>query len=264
MGILEAILLAIVEGLTEFLPVSSTGHMIIVSTLLGIASDPFVKVYEVVIQLGAILAVTVLYFKRFTQSFKFYTVLAMGFLPTGVLGLLLKSKIDQLLEHVEVVATSLLLGGLVLVVIDRFFSDDEKGDTDKVDYRTAFFIGLIQSISMIPGVSRSAATIIGGLSQRLTRKAAAEFSFFLAVPTMFAATAKSLFDERELVLASTDKIGLLLLGNAIAFVVAYFAMNRFVAFLTRHGFKVFGYYRIAVGLLILTLLKMGIPLQIVD
>lgn len=264
MGIAEAILLALVEGLTEFLPVSSTGHMIIVSTLLGISQDPFVKVFEVAIQFGAILAVTVLYFKRFTRNLKFYRVLATGFLPTGVLGLLLKSKIDRLMESVEVVATSLLLGGLVLVVIDRFFSDDEKTDTREVDYRTAFVIGLVQSVSMIPGVSRSAATIIGGLTQRLTRKAAAEFSFFLAVPTMFAATAKSLFDEREMVMASMDKIGLLLLGNAVAFGVAYLAMNSFVAYLTRHGFRVFGYYRIAVGLLILILLRLGIPLQITD
>jgi len=264
MSILEVIILAIVEGITEFLPISSTGHMIITSTLLGIQQDPFVKVFEVCIQLGAILAVVVLYFKRFFKDLKFYKTLIVGFIPTGVLGLLLKKKIDLLLENVEVVALSLLFGGIVLVFIDRLFSSDEKYDKTEVNYKTAFWIGFIQSISMIPGVSRSAATIIGGLSQKLTRKTAAEFSFFLAVPTMFAATAKSLLDERDLIMNSLDQIWLLLLGNAIAFVVAYFAMNGFVNYLNKNGFKVFGYYRIALGLTILTLIQMGVDLKIVD
>ncbi len=264
MTILEVIILSIVEGITEFLPISSTGHMIITSTLLGIQQEPFVKVFEVCIQLGAILAVVVLYFKRFFKDLKFYKTLIVGFIPTGVLGLLLKKRIDLLLENVEVVALSLLFGGIVLVFIDRLFSSDEKDDKTEVDYKTAFWIGVIQSISMIPGVSRSAATIIGGLSQKLTRKTAAEFSFFLAVPTMFAATAKSLLDERDLILNSLDQIWLLLLGNVIAFIVAYFAMNSFVTYLNKNGFKVFGYYRIVLGLTILILLQLGVPLKLVD
>ena len=262
MSILEVIILAIVEGITEFLPISSTGHMIIVSTLLGIQHDPFVKVFEVCIQLGAILAVVVLYFKRFFKDLNFYYKLFVGFLPTGILGLLLKSKIDQLLENVQVVAISLLAGGIVLLFVDRLFASDEKTDKTEVDFKTAFWIGLIQAISMIPGVSRSASTIIGGLAQKLTRKTAAEFSFFLAVPTMFAATGKSLLDEHELIMDSLDKVWLLLLGNAIAFVVAYLAMNSFVTYLNKHGFRVFGIYRIILGLTILILLQMGVPLHV--
>jgi undecaprenyl-diphosphatase len=264
MSIFEVIILAIVEGITEFLPISSTGHMILVSTLMGIQQDPFVKVFEVCIQLGAILAVVVLYFQRFVKSFDFYKVLIAGFIPTGVLGLLLKKRIDALLENVEVVAASLLIGGIILVFVDRLFSSDEKDDKEEVDYKTAFWIGLIQSIAMIPGVSRSAATILGGLTQKLTRKTAAEFSFFLAVPTMFAATCKSLIDQRELIVESIDKIGLLLLGNAIAFVVAWIVMKGFVSFLNRNGFRIFGYYRIILGGTILILLYMGVPLKIVD
>ena len=264
MSILEVIILAIVEGITEFLPISSTGHMILVSTLMGIQQDPFVKVFEVCIQLGAILAVVVLYFQRFVKSFDFYKVLIAGFIPTGILGLLLKKRIDALLENVEVVAASLLIGGIILVFVDRLFSSDEKDDKEEVDYKTAFWIGLIQSIAMIPGVSRSAATILGGLTQKLTRKTAAEFSFFLAVPTMFAATCKSLIDQRELIVESSDKIGLLLLGNAIAFVVAWIVMKGFVSFLNRNGFRIFGYYRIILGGTILILLYMGVPLKIVD
>jgi undecaprenyl-diphosphatase len=264
MSILEVIILAIVEGITEFLPISSTGHMILVSTLMGIQQDPFVKVFEVCIQLGAILAVVVLYFQRFVRSFDFYKVLIAGFIPTGILGLLLKKRIDALLENVEVVALSLLIGGIILVFVDRLFSSDEKDDKEEVDYKTAFWIGLIQSIAMIPGVSRSAATILGGLTQKLTRKTAAEFSFFLAVPTMFAATCKSLIDQRELIAESSDKIGLLLLGNGIAFVVAWIVMKGFVSFLNRNGFRIFGYYRIILGGTILILLSMGVPLKIVD
>ena len=264
MSIFEVIILSIVEGITEFLPISSTGHMIITSTLLGIQQEPFVKVFEVCIQLGAILAVVVLYFKRFFKNLQFYKTLIVGFIPTGVLGLLLKKRIDLLLENVEVVALSLLFGGIVLVFIDRLFSSDEKDDKTEVDYKTAFWIGLIQSVSMVPGVSRSAATIIGGLSQKLTRKTAAEFSFFLAVPTMFAATAKTLLDERELILNSLDQIWLLILGNVIAFIVAYLAMNSFVSYLNKNGFRVFGYYRIILGLIILILLQLGVPLKIVD
>jgi undecaprenyl-diphosphatase len=263
-SIIEVIILALVEGITEFLPVSSTGHMIIASSLMGIEQDPFVKLFEVCIQLGAILAVVVLYFRRFLKSLNFYLVLFCGFLPTAVLGLLLKKRIDLLLENVEVVAFSLLFGGIILVFIDRLFSSDETDDLTEVSWKTAFWIGVIQSVSMIPGVSRSAATIIGGLTQKLTRKTAAEFSFFLAVPTMFAATAKSMWDEKELLMASTDKIWLLLLGNGIAFVVAYLVMSAFVGFLNRNGFRLFGYYRILLGLTLLGLLYSGVPLKIID
>lgn len=264
MSLIEVFILALVEGLTEFLPVSSTGHMIIASTLLGIQKDPFVKVFEVCIQFGAILAVVALYFKRFFRNFNFYITLFVGFLPTGILGLLLKKYIDQLLESVEVVALSLLLGGIILIFIDKIFPPEKEEKDKEVDFKTAFWIGFIQSISMIPGVSRSAATIIGGLSQKLSRKTAAEFSFFLAVPTMFAATLKSMYDERELLLSSTDHLGLLLVGNVVAFVVAYLAMKAFVQFLNKHGFRWFGYYRILVGLSILILLQLGVPLNLID
>ena len=264
MNIFEVIILAIIEGVTEFLPVSSTGHMIIASTLLGIQQDPFVKVFEVCIQLGAILAVVLLYYRHFFRDIKFYLILLTGFIPTGVLGLLLKKRIDLLLENVEVVAIALLFGGIVLVFIDRLFSSDEKDDLTEVSFKTAFWIGMIQSIAMIPGVSRSAATIIGGLTQKLTRKTAAEFSFFLAVPTMFAATVKSLWDEKETILNSGDQIWALLLGNAVAFIVAYLVMSAFVGYLNRNGFRIFGYYRIALGLTILGLLYSGVPLKIVD
>jgi undecaprenyl-diphosphatase len=263
MSWLEAIILAIVEGITEFLPISSTGHMIITSALLGIKNDPFTKVFEVSIQFGAILSVVVVYFQRFFKSLDFYFKLFAAFLPTAILGLLLKSKIDQLLENVWVVAISLLLGGILLLFIDKWFAKNEEEGTEEVDYKTGLLIGLFQSISMIPGVSRSAASIIGGLTQKLTRKAAAEFSFFLAVPTMFAATAKSIWDEKELILESTDKIPLLLLGNVVAFVVAIAAIRFFIGFLTKYGFKMFGYYRIAVGSIILLLLALGIDLQVI-
>ena len=187
MGILEAVILAIVEGITEYLPVSSTGHMIIASSILGIQSDEFVKMFTVAIQFGAILSVIVLYWKRFFQTFDFYFKLAIAFLPAAVLGFLLNDFIDSLLENVIVVAISLLLGGILLLFIDKWL-DNENSNDDEVTWKKALTIGFFQVIAMIPGVSRSAATIIGGLSQKLTRKAAAEFSFFLAVPTMFAAT----------------------------------------------------------------------------
>lgn len=260
---IEAIVLAIIEGITEFLPVSSTGHMIIASAIMGIKNDPFTKVFEVAIQFGAILSVVVLYFKRFFKSFDFYFKLFVAFIPTAIVGLLLKSQIDELLEKVWVVATALLLGGIVLLFIDKWFEKNETEGTEDVSYKTGFLIGCFQCIAMVPGVSRSAATIIGGLTQKLTRKAAAEFSFFLAVPTMFAATAKSLYDEKDLILESTDKIPLLLLGNIVAFIVAMLAIKFFINILTKYGFKVFGYYRIALGALLLILLLMNVDLAVV-
>ncbi len=263
MTFLEAIILAIIEGLTEFLPISSTGHMIIASTMMGNAADDFVKLFTVAIQFGAILSVVVVYFQKFIQTFRFYLLLAAAFVPTGIIGLLAKKHIDSLLENVTVVAWTLLLGGIVLLFVDRFFADNETQQKEKpIDFKTAVIIGTIQSIAMVPGVSRSAATIIGGLSQKLTRKAAAEFSFFLAVPTMFAATLKSMYDEKELLLQSGGREwGLLLVGNLVAFVVAYLAIKSFIAFLQKKGFRAFGWYRIVLGASMLILLALGYNLQ---
>ena len=262
MSFLEAIILAIIEGLTEFLPVSSTGHMIIASTFMGIASDNFVKLFTVAIQFGAILSVVIVYFKKFFQSWNFYMKLFVAFVPTGIIGLLLKSHIDALLENVWVVAVSLLLGGIVLLFVDKMFAKNEEEGLEEVDYKTGFIIGTIQSIAMIPGVSRSAATIIGGLTQKLTRKAAAEFSFFLAVPTMFAATVKSIWDEKELLInSSNNEILLLVVGNVVAFVVAYIAIRSFISYLSKNGFKIFGYYRIVLGSILILLMLFGVNLQ---
>lgn len=262
MSWLEAFILAVVEGITEFLPISSTGHMIITSAILGIKNDPFTKVFEVSIQFGAILSVVVIYFQRFFKGLDFYFKLFVAFIPTAILGLLLKKKIDLLLENVWVVAFSLLVGGVILLFIDKWFAKNEVEGKEEVDYKAGFIIGCFQAISMVPGVSRSAASIIGGLTQNLTRKAAAEFSFFLAVPTMFAATAKSLWDEKDLIMESTNKIPLLLFGNVVAFIVAILAIRFFIGFLTKHGFKMFGYYRIAMGGILLLLMAMGVELQI--
>jgi undecaprenyl-diphosphatase len=265
MDIIQSILLAIIEGLTEFLPVSSTGHMIIASHFMGIAGNDYVKMYTVAIQFGAILSVVVLYFKHFFRSINFYLKLGAAFIPTAIIGLLLKSKIDMMLENVWVVAIALLLGGIVLLFVDKWFEINEDiSDTDSViTYRKGFFIGLIQAVSMIPGVSRSAATIIGGLSQKLNRKTAAEFSFFLAVPTMFAATVKSIFDiyKEQPHLLSIHNLNALLLGNMVAFVVAMISIKSFIAYLTKYGFKVFGYYRIIAGSLLLILLFSGQQLE---
>lgn len=268
MTYLQAILIAIVEGITEFLPISSTGHMIITQTLLGLKSDEFVKLFVVNIQFGAILSVLVLYWKRFFQSLVFYYKLFVAFIPAAILGFLLSDYIDQMLERVWIVAVALLLGGVVLLFVDRWFNktrDEEK----EPSYRNAFVIGLFQCIAMIPGVSRSAATIIGGMAQKLSRKKAAEFSFFLAVPTMLAATGWKLLQTWDAVFLlpgqglNTHNLWLLLTGNLVAFVVAMLAIKGFIAFLTRYGFKVFGYYRIVLGLVILVLLALGYDLQIV-
>ena len=261
MSIFEAIVLAIIEGLTEFLPVSSTGHMIIGSTVMGIESDPFVKMFNVAIQFGAILSVIVLYRRRFFKSFDFYRKLFVAFLPAALIGYLLNDYIDLLMENVMVVAAMLVLGGIVLLFVDKWFVGGEI-DFD-VNYREAFSIGLFQVIAMIPGVSRSAATIIGGLTQKLTRKAAAEFSFFLAVPTMFAATAyKMLMFYKDTGFQSKD-LNVLIVGNIVAFVVALLAIRTFVSYVTKHGFKVFGYYRIFLGVAIIILYVMGYELKMV-
>lgn len=271
----QAVLLAIVEGLTEFLPVSSTGHMIITSALLGIPPTAFTKLYLVVIQLGAILSVLVVYWRRFFQSFDFYLKLLVAFLPIVVVGFTLKKYIDLLLESVLMVGVGLLLGGLVLMFIDRLFpqEDPQQGGHPVTNpgWRQAFTIGVFQCIAVIPGVSRSAATIIGGLSQKLTRRAAAEFAFFLAMPTMAAAAAKSLLDYYQEAhargvelgnLFSAQELKLLALGNVVAFVVALLAIRVFVGFVTRYGFRAFGIYRIIVGALLLLMLALNIPLNL--
>ena len=263
MSIPEAIVLAIIEGLTEFLPVSSTGHMIIGSSVMGISSHSFVKTYTVAIQLGAIMSVVVLYWKRFWQSWTFYFVLALGFLPAAVAGFLFNDTIDQLLERVDVVGWMLIAGGIVLLFIDRLFSRSSTEGLVEVSYNQSWKIGLFQCIALVPGVSRSAATIIGGLTQGLTKKAAAEFSFFLAVPTMLAATGYKLLKfYLEGNSFGKNEISLLLIGNVVAFAVAMAAIKYFIGFLTRHGFKVFGYYRIALGVILLTLYYFGAEMEV--
>ncbi len=261
MTVLEAILLAIIEGLTEFLPVSSTGHMILASSALGIASDPFVKMFTVAIQLGAILSVVILYFKRFFQSFEFYLRLLIGFIPAAVIGFLLNDVIDQLLESALTVAVSLVAGGILLLYVDRWFKVNEE-KPESLARKKSLIIGLFQVIAMIPGVSRSAATIVGGLTQKLNRKTAAEFSFFLAVPTMLAATAYKMYKYHQETGFDYNDLGILALGNIVAFVVAWLAIKAFISYLTRYGFRVFGIYRISIGLIILLLYALGYNLQI--
>ena len=264
MNVFQAIVLAIIEGLTEFLPVSSTGHMIIGSSIMGIASDKFVKLFTIAIQLGAILSVLVLYFKKFVKSVDFYVKLLIAFIPSAILGKLLSDYIDQLLETPLGVAFSLLLGGLILLFADKWFAKDEIDDTDKIDKPTAFKIGLFQCIAMLPGVSRSGATIIGGMSQKLTRKTAAEFSFFLAVPTMFAATAYKMYKFiKESGMPTGDEIKLLAIGNVVAFIVALLAIKTFIGFLNKYGFKAFGWYRIVVGAAIIILYLSGHNLEVI-
>ncbi len=280
MSVIEVVILAIVEGITEFLPVSSTGHMIIASSIMGIADDDFVKMFTVGIQFGAILSVIVLYFKRFFQSVDFYLKLFIAFLPAAVVGFLLGDYIDQLLGNVIVVAVSLIAGGVILLFVDDWFKkneieipfsdsripDGQQSSAKKeieMNYTKAFRIGVFQIISMVPGVSRSAATIIGGLTQKLNRKNAAEFSFFLAVPTMFAATVYKIYSYNKETGLSKNDLDLFLIGNAVAFVVAVLAIKGFISFLTRNGFRIFGWYRIALGVLILILLACRIDLKVV-
>jgi undecaprenyl-diphosphatase len=260
----EAIILAIIEGLTEFLPVSSTGHIIIGTALLGIEPTPFVKLFTVAIQLGTILSVLVLYLKRFFRTFDFYLKLLVAFIPSAILGLLFSDVIDDMLESPATVAISLVVGGIILLFVDKWFNDARVKDSDDVSYFTALKIGFFQCLAMIPGTSRSGASIVGGMSQKLSRKAAAEFSFFLAVPTMFGATAKKLLDfYQDGHSFGGNEIGILVVGNIVGFVVAVIAIKSFINYLAKNGFKLFGYYRIIVGSIILLLMAMGIDLKIV-
>ena len=249
MNALEAIILAIIEGITEFLPVSSTGHMIIASSFFGIAQDDFTKLFTIVIQLGTILSVVVLYFKRFFQSIDFYLKLFVGFIPAVIFGLLFSDAIDSLLENPVTVAISLIIGGILLLKVDEWFSHSEE---TKISYLTAFKIGLFQCLAMIPGVSRSGASIVGGMTQKLSRTTAAEFSFFLAIPTMLGATVKKSYDYYKAGFElSQDQINLLIIGNVVGFIVALIAIKSFIGFLQKNGFRIFGYYRIIAGIAIL-------------
>lgn len=275
MTMLQALILAVVEGLTEYLPVSSTGHMIITSWFLGINENPFVKDFTVIVQFGAILSVLVLYWRRFLVGVPFYSKLLVAFLPAAILGFLLKKKIDVLLGDVRIVAWALVLGGIVLLFVDRIWKADEGPSTpvvgrdvakstnalanhatiEDLTYVQSLLIGFVQCFAFIPGVSRSASTIIGGLSMKLTRRAAAEFSFFLAVPTLTAATA-----YKCLKIAPTltrEQLPMLIIGNVVAFIVGCVAIKSFVEFLTKHGFFVFGVYRIVVGVILLVLIQFG-------
>ena len=285
MDLLQAIIIAIVEGLTEFLPVSSTGHMIIAQNLLGVSQgDAFVHAFTFIIQFGAILSVVVLYWKRFFRldrtpapvgasawnRFKhkwyFYWLLLVGVLPAVIIGLAAKKSglLDWLLDSVLVVAIMLVAGGVFMLFCDRIFN--KGSEAVELDEPKAFKIGLFQCISVIPGVSRSMATIVGGMSQNLTRRKAAEFSFFLAVPTMAGATLLDLVDlfKENAEWATSHNIMVLTVGCVVAFIVALLAMKWFVGFLTKYGFKAFGWYRIVVGVLILALLLSGQSLQMVD
>ena len=258
MNLFEAIIIAIVEGITEYLPVSSTGHMIITSSLLGIHTDEFTKLYEVAIQLGAIFAVVVLYWKKFIDfgRWQFYVKLIVAVIPALILGALFSDTINALLESPTTVAVSLLAGGIILLFIDKVFTVHTVEQEDQISYRRAFIIGFWQCLAMVPGVSRSASSIIGGMHQKLTRRLAAEFSFFLAVPTMCAATGYKLLKGYETFTA--EHVKLLVLGNIVAFIVAILAIKFFIGFLQKHGFKLFGWYRIVAGIILLILIWQGV------
>lgn len=276
MTLIQTIIIAIVEGLTEFLPVSSTGHMIITQNLLGVQQgDPFVHAFTFIIQFGAILSVVCLYWKHFFQmrnyeefvdKMKFYGLLIVGVLPAVVIGLAAKKSglLDWLLDSVVVVAAMLVIGGAFMLFCDRIFN--KGSENNQVDWKRAFLIGCWQCLSVIPGTSRSMATIVGGMQQKLTRKRAAEFSFFLAVPTMAGATLLDLIDmfKEGTTWATSNNIMLLIVGCVIAFVVAMLAMKWFVGFLTKYGFRAFGWYRIIIGAVILLMLATGHSLVMVD
>ncbi|MDE2217151.1 MAG: undecaprenyl-diphosphate phosphatase [Planctomycetota bacterium] len=245
MTYLQALILAIIEGITEFLPISSTGHMVIASTFMGISGNTLTKNFEIIIQFGAILSVVVLYWRKFMTSFSFYLKLAFAFLPAAVLGVLLSSYIDRLLTNVWIVIAALFLGGIVLIFVDKWFKHAEGSEAQEISWFQGFKIGCFQCIAMIPGVSRAAASIIGGMVVGLNRRTAAEFSFFLAVPTMLGATAKKLMDSHKTI--QHHDIAIMLLGSLVAFIVALFAIKAFIGFLKQHGFKWFGYYRIVLS-----------------
>lgn len=271
MSIVDAIILAIVEGLTEFLPISSTGHMIVTSYLLGIHKDEFTKLYEVSIQFGAILAVVVLYWRKFFEfrRWEFYVKLFVGVWPALILGYLFSDKIDALLESPATVATTMLVGGFVLLFIDKLFKLQSIESDDQITFAKAFLVGCWQVLAMIPGVSRSAASIIGGMQQKFTRNLAAEFSFFLAVPTMLAASCYTIFIKDwdngyikrrgyEIIMENSQNLTSFIVGNIVAFVVAMLAIKFFINYLKIYGFRAFGFYRIVAGLILLAIILSGI------
>ena len=262
MTLFETIVISIIEGLTEFLPISSTGHMIIASSILGIAKDDFTKLFEIAIQLGAILSVVVLYRKKFfpLNRLNFYLKLLVAVIPALVLGAIFSKKIDTLLESPLTVAITMLAGGFVLLFIDKLFTNSTVEKEESISLSKAFTIGIWQCLAMIPGTSRSAASIIGGMQQKLTRNLAAEFSFFLAVPTMAAATGYKLlkaWKENPELLKDKHNLITLGIGNLIAFVVALIAIKFFIGFLQKHGFRLFGWYRVIVGTALLGLVLTG-------
>jgi undecaprenyl-diphosphatase len=261
--VFETIIIAIVEGITEFLPISSTGHMAITSAIMGINTDPFVKLFEVVIQLGAILSVVVLYWRKFFdfKKFSFYIKLIIAVVPALVFGVLFKDHIDEVLEKPVIIAVIMLAGGIVLLFVDKWFKNPTTDKEESVTNKQALMVGFYQVLSIVlPGLSRSAATIIGGMQQKMTRRLAAEFSFFLAVPTMLAASAAKLWDYYQETpdLLNSSNINTLLLGSAIAFIVAILAIKFFISFLQKYGFRLFGYYRIIVGIVLLILIFMKV------
>ena len=263
MTFIQALILAIIEGLTEFLPVSSTGHMVIASSIMGIAKDDFVKLFTVAIQFGAILAVVVVYWKKFINfsSIEFYLKLVLAVIPALAFGFLLNDFIDNKLGNPIFIATVLLVGGILLLFVDKLFKNPTVTTEQEITRATAFKIGLFQVLAVaFPGLSRSAATILGGMQLKLTKSVAAEFSFFLAVPTMCAATGYKMLKGYSLL--NSENIKLLLFGNVIAFIVAIIAIKSFISFLTKHGFKIFGWYRIVVGILILGLYFAGVELNV--
>ena len=259
MNTFQAIMLAIIEGITEFLPVSSTGHMVIASAFFNIGDDPFTKLFEVVIQFGAILSVVVLYWKKFMdfKRFSFYFKLFVAILPALAFGALFKKHIEAVLEKPLFISIVLFAGGVILLYVDKWFKQGSIEKEEEITYKKAFFIGMYQVLAVLfPGLSRSAATIIGGMQQKLTRSLAADFSFFLAVPTMAAATLKSLYDiwKDEPALLNTQGINFLLLGSSIAFVLALLAIRFFIRFLQQNGFRIFGWYRIVLGAVLILLI----------
>jgi undecaprenyl-diphosphatase len=259
----QNIVISIVEGITEFLPVSSTAHMRFTNPLIGVQPDAFVDLFEVVIQLAAIMAVVTIYYKKFFdfKRLDLYVKLLIGLIPAVIFGFLLKKHIDAMLNNIQFIAWVMIGGGIVLLFIDSFFEKNKLNSEEQVTYPRAFIIGCFQVLSIVfPGLSRSAATIIGGLTQKLTRKEAAEFSFLLAVPTMFAASAKQFLDvykEHREVLVKENFISLGL-GAVVSYIVALLAVNFFISYLQKHGFKLFGWYRIVIGTLVLILLQQGI------
>lgn len=267
---LQSVILGIVEGITEFLPVSSTGHMILASSLMGIQEDSYTKLFEICVQLGAILSVIILYWRKFVnfKSFDFYIKLIVAVVPALLLGFLFNDAIEELLESPATVSICLILGGVVLLFIDKAFKNPTTHTEETVTVKQGLWIGLWQCLAMIPGVSRSAASIIGGMQQKLTRGIAAEFSFFLAVPTMAAATGYSLVLKDwnvngaevkgyEILTSNTDNLITFGIGTVVSFVVAMVAIKTFIGFLQKHGFRVFGIYRIIAGLIMLLLFTLN-------